>query len=528
MKVLRLFGLVLLLTICWSTGSALAGWEGEGSIDLGYTFLDQVGNRSASPETYDVYDDLGISLRGIRLRSTNGYQLNADFSNINLENRSFNARLRRPGRMNLSGFFRKTRRVYDFEGTTRTYRTRGGLDLTVMPYRTVKLSGGYSRAGLDGNILPTLGLFNGFREGVSGSPEEIQTDYSLDAYYFGAQFRLQKTVLGVRYRGTALTDNLDAKQDRSGRHLQITVFSPLPGYERLTMDGLFSTGWNRVDDRDNKRKETLFRGGGAWSLTDDWSLTSTLRFSRTDNEATGIETDNAVGNLFALRQFAHRAEAGVGYEFRSQDDLVSRTEANAFILRGMYRPLERLRLRGQVAFYNKEDNDKTTLVGDEDVIRHRFEVRYDHPDGHRLTIRYRDRRRDFEDIGAEADYQSVTSVLSIKVPRFGTGTGSYAYSKGDYRNTSSEFAFEQHVLTAQMSSVRFHHAQLSAGLTYLRSRLSSDLEKILFTVGADVVLRRGYSVGLKYQAHTYDDFVAFNRYYTANVFTVNVQKTVQF
>jgi hypothetical protein len=253
-----------------------------------------------------------------------------------------------------------------------------------------------------------------------------------------------------------------------------------------------------------------------------------LIFSRTDNEADGLETDNAISTLLLAKQFPRRAEASLAYEFRSQDDLVDRTETNAVIAKGTLLLRDDLRVRGQVAYAEKKDDERTTLVGEEEITRHRWEIRYDHPAGHRLTLRYRDRRRDFEDIGAEADFSTFSTTATVNLPRWGTGFGTYSYSKGDYLNTTNAFKFEQHLITARATSIRHRHVQLTSGLTYLRSRLRADIEKIIFSVGANVDLSRGYQFNIRYNAHNYDDFMVSDRYYTANVVTVDLQKELNF
>jgi len=530
MKAVRLIGCAVLISVWLPITLAMAEWHGGGSIGIGYTFLDQTGDRSVSQETYDLYEDPGFSIRNFRLESSGHYELTGNLENINLDNRNIYLRFRRPGRVSISGQHQKSRRIYDFDGRQRTYRDRSAFDIALIPHRAVKLLGGYAQSGREGSFLLFGGQpFSGLGEGLgSDEPAEVLSDYSMTAYYFGAQLRHRKSMIEGRYRHTGFTDDLDGNQDRQGQYVRVHAFTPVPRVGRMIFTGGFLTGWNEVESRDEKRKKNSFWGGLTWTVQPAWILSYKLLLSRIDNEAEGIETDNAVSTLFLTRRFPAKAEISLGYEFRSQDDLTDRTETNAFVVKGAARPTENVRLKGQFAFSREEDDDRTTLVGSEEITRYRCEFRYDHPAGHGLTLRYRDRRRDFADIGSKADFKTISSTLTFSLLGWGQGFGTYAYSNGDYANTSSTFRFEQHVATARVTTKRCRRLRLTSGLTYLRSRRHIDIEKIIFSVGVNVGLTRGYQFNARYNAFNYDDFMVIDRYYTANAVAVDIQKELNF
>ncbi len=530
MKTAKIRNTIIGATILLLVSVTSAGGEVDGTFGIGYTFLDQTGNRSVAAETYDIYEELGFSLLDLRYTTPKQYELTANLKNLNLANRDLRARFARPGRVSLSGQCRKARRIYDFDGQTRTYRSRRNFDAIIIPHRSVKFLGGYTQSDRDGSLLALEGApFTDPGAGPgSPGPLTVSEDYSVKTHYFGVQLRHEKKMLAARYRGSDFTDNLGVMDNRNNRRFRLRAFVPLPGYERLVFTGGFSTGKAKIEDRVFERTENAGWGGATWTAHPEWVFSYKLLFSRIDNKAEGLETDNAVSDLLVTKRFARKAELSMGYEFRSQDDLVDRTETNAFIFKGTVRPWARLRLRGQFAMAREDDTERTTLLGDEEITRHRCEARYDHPRGHQLTVGYRDRRRDYEDIGVEADFRTISTTLSINLPHWGRAWGSYAHSRGDYRNANEEYVFEQHVLITRAISQRYHHVQLNAGLTYLRSRLRADVEKIIFSFSADIELPKAHRLIIEYNAFNYDDFAVSDRYYTANVVQVQIQKNLNF
>jgi len=527
-KAARVFAGCAALSAALLTGTAYAEWQGQAAFGIGYTVVDQTGNQAVAPESYDLYEDPGFSISDVLIRSSHHYVLTAELENLNLENRSIRASLRRPGRMSLEGRYRKSRRVYDFVGAQRTYRTASGIDAVLIPHRAVKVMGGFAHTGREGSIVSTIDPFDNFGGTGSTNLPVTLTDYSVNTYYAGTQIRHRHSMVDIRYRQSDYADDLNGELDRSAKHIRVQVFTPIPQHDEITVNAGFSTGWNRVDARDDKRKENVGWGAVAWQIKPDWTARYKLLFSRTDNEADGLETDNAVSTFFLTKRFLQRAQISAGYGFRSQDDLVGRTETNALVFKGSVRPYHSILVRGQTAWSWKKDDNGTRLVGDEDITRHRWEIQYTHPAAHMLTVRYHDRRRDFADLGSETDSRTIATTLSINLPQWGRVIGTYSYSNGEYENSTSEFDYEQHLISARATTIQYRHVQLTAGLTYLRSRLGSDIEKILFSLGAEVDLTHGYQFNVRYNAQNYDDFTFTNRYYTANVIEMNIQKLLNF
>ncbi|MCP4709354.1 MAG: hypothetical protein GY869_12065, partial [Planctomycetes bacterium] len=191
-------------------------------------------------------------------------------------------------------------------------------------------------------------------------------------------------------------------------------------------------------------------------------------------------------------------------------------------------PVTGLLLQAHLALTNTEDTEQTTLLGDEEITRYRYEVRYNHPDGHQLVINYQDRKRDYEALESEADFRTISTALSLNCPCWGVGRGSYAHSRGDYLNPSGNFVFEQHALTARATTLRYRHVQLHGSLTYLRSRLQADMEKIVFSIGTTIDIGGDYRFMVDYNAHNYDDFAVRDHYYTANVVQIQIQRDINF
>src|SRR5688572_17546136 len=111
-KTLAIIGLTLVASL--AEPQAAAG-SLEGRVRVGGIILDEVGDRSAVQETYNVYD--GFSLTQIRLQGTSPGRsfFTVDLRDLNLDSRQGDVTYLMPGVMKVSGRYDQNRQVFDPE-----------------------------------------------------------------------------------------------------------------------------------------------------------------------------------------------------------------------------------------------------------------------------------------------------------------------------------------------------------------------------------------------------------------------------
>ncbi|NMC43903.1 MAG: hypothetical protein GYA46_08285 [candidate division Zixibacteria bacterium] len=500
-------------------GTAVAADNG-GRVRVGYVVLDEEGNLAVNQETFNTYEGPSLSLDKFRYLTGGGLNLFADLQNITLNNRHLRAGISKPGRFGVSLYHNQYRRTYSFDGGTFTRRSVAGGQFECMPLKYFHFFGGFDLARKHGGwVLPYE-----FR----GDTTVVGTDYTQSSISIGAQTFLAGGTLRLEYRTFNFSDELYTDGDRDARQFSVTAFLPIPRYHRVTISGGYHYRRNRHDWTETELVTRTGWGGVRAMLPLGWSLDGRFLFARNKHSVGYAETDNVVTTLAAARSWPRWGGVRVGYENRIADDLIDRTVANILMAAGWVKPDPRISLRGRWSTRLKEVKTGATLLGDEDVTRYQFGVRFQDTLHGDLSLQYQGRVRTNDDLDTRVEYTAVTAAVTVDRLRYGTAMVTYSYYLGTFENRAAvapdNYEFSDHVITGSLRTMSWRHIRGNLGGTYYRSRRDRDVEKFGLSIGAEYDLRPDLTLDATYRAVNYDDFLVNDRYYTGNIVTVNITK----
>lgn len=502
-------------------GVGYASGEGSGKIRLGYVITDEDGNLAVNHETYNLYEGPSVSLEDFRYLMNNGMNLSADLKNISLNNRNLNASLFKPGQYGISLNNQQYRRIYSFDGDKFTRRRTTGGQLYVYPIRQVKLYGGYSQTdkfGEDAYIIPPFG------EQLLSS-----TDYSHKSFNVGGQARFTQGSINAEYRQYDFTDDAVASSDREARAVRVSAFAPVPYYKRLQLSGGYQYREDKHDEPYVFLKSNTGWGGARLYLPHDYVAEGRFMAARTDETNRPVAVDNYVGTASISRNWPKYGGLRVGYENRIADDIYNRTSSDGYLFDGWLRYFPKLLVRARLTLRTKSVTDGETLVGDEDMTRHKVSARYQITDWGDVALSWQGKIKTNDDIDTRVDYNAVTAEANLSRAAYGRVSLMYSYYQGKYENRTEAapnvYEFYDHVLTGSVYPVEYRKVQVWGGATYYRSKRDRDLEKIGGYVGARYTFPHDYQLEAKYKVYNFDNFLVTDEYYTGNIINVYLIKS---
>jgi hypothetical protein len=181
-------------------------------------------------------------------------------------------------------------------------------------------------------------------------------------------------------------------------------------------------------------------------------------------------------------------------------------------------------LSGKLEYANraKKDEEKTTLLMDMDTQTLLAKLQYDWNDALVLGVLYKNREREFPDINVEAEGKYLNTYGRYIYEGWGTIGLEYTYSEDEYQNLAAGFETKNHTITARAYSDWYRNLRLGGAVTYLDMRGDLDIEKSILSVEAAYRFLEDFRAEIKYNVYNYDDYLIFNKYYTANVVWINV------
>jgi hypothetical protein len=354
------------------------------------------------------------------------------------------------------------------------------------------------------------------------------TDFTHTALELGGQAFYPFGSLRLKYRRTDYTDDAVKDNNRTGDAVTVAAFAPIPNFERIVLSGGYYYRRDEHDDTSMKLTTNQGWAGVRGYITN--GVIGEYRFLAAHTLHTGnhIETDNFINTASVGRSWAGHGGIRVGYENRISDDLRDRTVANSIMIAGWYRLYEKLLFRIRLSTRIKEVKTGATLVGDEDFTRHQISLRHTEKGWGDFWIRYQGRIKTNDDIKTRVEYNAVTAAVNLNRAGYGRLKVTYSYYLGGFENRGiakpEMFEFSDHVLTGMIYPVEYKHVLVAIGGTYYRSRRDRNTEKIGFDFMIQYDFTDGYRVEFRYQAFNYDDFLTIDRYYTGNVFRMQVIK----
>ncbi len=488
-----------------------AAWTG--TVKVGGIVLDEVGDRSAVQETYNIHD--GFSLTQLRLEGapTGGDHLMLDLHEINLGSRQGRLLYRSPGKFKLSASLVENRQVFDPGRNTTSDRRNWDLDARFTPARWIKLEGSLGYTTRTGDRLP-------YPEGTLDALG-LRYDNGLLSGHVSAEARKDRRVLAVDYRASHFDDRENSAADRTGQVVSARIATPCLFYDRWTHLVRAAYGVSKLSNAGLDYTLANFQYTGVVDPISRLRFKYDFDAQRVDDQSTGLKTDRFVNGVDAT-VFHRYGDVSLGYSYETNDDQLTLTYYNSWRAATTFRYNRLLTARLRYAGRLKKDQEELTLLKDVESERFQGDLEVNPLKGLSVGTGFRVRDRDFPDIDVNAHGQIANAYASYAYAGWGGITGSYTYSNDEYTDRVGGFRAWNNSVTGRVDLERIRNLRLSTGLTYLNVGGDLDIEKsILFFEGMYTV-KKDIHLEAKYNIYNYDDYVLLDRYYTANVVWFNV------
>lgn len=494
-------------------------WDGR--VKVGGVWLDQTGDETTMPETFNIYDGFTVSSIYLNGYSSQRNHLLLDLSNINQDNRKGVLDYRYTGMVRFQSRYTESRWVFDPTGAVDANRKDFWSSLSLTPSKSLWFKANYGVQARDGN---RIGLTPGY-EGWLGS----EYDSKLHRYRLEAQARAGNGIGGtLAYDGVMQRDAIDPMRERDGYVASALVHVPGYYFKRLTHVVRGAIGRSEIRETGVGFDMKTLQYTGVLRGTDWFKLRYRFNGSTVDDEATLLTTDNFRQDIDGT--FDYRISTlMLGYGWEALDDERAVTTTNRFrgslALRGPNN-----KVSGRVAYdaQNRDDTERTTLI--QDVESDRWDVRVDARPSQPVSVgaRYTDRSRELTDLGTKADgtavnaYASWTKDVSYDLVTFKQAGVEYTYTDEEYDNLWGIEHIATSVVTGRLGISLFEDLDVTGSFTYLSAGKDLDLDKSIISVGAGYHFGNGLLADVQYNVYNYDDYLILSRYYTANVIWFNV------
>ena len=520
MKAVRTFFAAILILLVISV-PAFAG-EAKGVFKMGYTFEDEEGSQAVERSSYNVYEGFGLSLEDVIWTFGDGFRLNADLKNITLNNRNLMLGLQKDNLYRFDLYNHQYRRVYDFDGSKFTRRHNSGGSFWHSAHKYLRLYGGMNYFGRSGN---QLNVFDTFDDNATAIPEEV--DYNQTNYHFGMTFRQKGRMLQGEFRGSSFSDNEDSSRDQKRQAVKLWGFVPVPSYEWIRLHGGFRHFETKYQETEFKISANTVWGGAQVYLPFNLSLSYYGMLDRAQSDSDLVATDNMSHAVYGTYTFPRKAGLTAGYQFDTVDDFEDEVEANSIYLYGWFKPMPKLDIRAEFGSRAEEMFAGSRVLGDVDQTKHRVTVKYKFSDYNYIRGKMMLRSRESDYLGTEVDFWRGALDGYYKLTTYADLSIGYNYTEGEYTNMTAMFEFSDHLIYGDLilnEPLSLKGTVLSFGGMYYKSKRDLDIEKITLRFGAEYNLFRDYYLEADYDVHNFDDLTVLDRYYTANIVTISLNK----
>lgn len=506
---------ILLITV-----SVVLAQGGSGDLKIGYNYIDEDGNRSISHSSFNYYDGAGISVENFNYRFKNGLTFKTDLRNINLDNRNLSLGLEQTGTFGVDINTNRYRRIYDFNGDSRTKRDLTAGKIWFNPSRYLKVY--------------ALGSFNS----VSGSVTELfdpslpamsnDIDYDRSKYGVGVRMKYQGRMFQAEYKTASLTNNKDESKDQSRKRFNLFGHLPVPNYEWLTLSGSLGKFETKYDETGSKLEATIAKGSVMIELLKNLQVNYISYFTRAGSDNDLVKTDNLAHLVYASYYPPKRFGLTAGYQYDINDDFEDVVKASSYYLSGMLKPTDHVKLDAVYGMRAEEVDEGARLVGDEDRTRFKVQGKYSKPEKGSLKIGVESRNRKNDDLGSEADFTRYFAQMNRDGMKYFSLSGGYSYTKGEYDNMGTMFEYESHQVNADVTTREYMNFTGNCGIVYFRNKLDLDSESINLLFSGIYRFDEGLRAEAIYRIFNFDDFLFMDQYYTENIVEVNLIKSFSF
>jgi hypothetical protein len=519
MKLFKIIMAALILLLA-QNGLAKAENSGNGNIRVGYTVIDEKGNRAINQPTFNDYEGLGLSLEKFYYYFPSGPRLNADLKNITLNNRNLILGFGKPGLFGLSLNNNQYRRIYGAEGNSFTRRNMTGASLWYYPSKYLKLFGGGNLVNLHGS---TTALF------YPDLPyATTEMDYRQNCYNAGFRFNNRGRMFQAEYRTADYKDNNDASRDQQRYNIRLDALLPVPQYDWITLSGGYRHFETKYKTTDFKYSTNTVWGGALLNFTRNLSLNYHFIFDRTSSDSDLIATDNLAHTVYITLVQPGQGGATLGYQNDVNDDFANEVRANSYYASGWYKPAAELEFRGEFGSRAEDVKDGVRLLGNEDRTRYRLAAKYNKLKSGSIELKFENKQRKNDDIGSKADFNRLGADASLILKKWGDLAAGYSFSTGKYENRTQTFEFRDHVLYGSLNLHEYHNLTGACEATYYRSQRDLDVESYNLRLTAGYRFVKNHHLEVVYNLHNFDDYLLLDNYYTANIVEINLIKELSF
>jgi hypothetical protein len=493
----------------------------QGNVRVGGAMEDEEGDHSLVPETFNIHEGVTITKLFLNGRFNRDTHLYLDGDNLTLDGRRATFDLRRTGVGRLRSRYDESNTVFDPNGAVEATRRDWWSSLSLTPREWFSVSGDYTLQTRRGDRI-------GFPDGVESA---IGTAYDSNLNRWRAQIEGHHDA-GVSgsftYDGVALTDGLDARNERDG-----TVFSGnlrMPGivFDRLTHVVRGSVGKSELPNSNVSYDLMTIQYTGVAQLLRPLRLKYRFYAAQVEDHAAVNQTDRWIHDGDAEYRWRFATLAG-GYGWEAWDDDRSVTTYDNW--RGaIYLRHPQQKISGSVSYSsrNKDDEEDQTLLRDTEYARAEAKVDARPISGFTIGGRVADRTRKMPDIGAQADGLAASAYGTYQYEHFGdagviaaTLGVDYRYADDDYDNTVGEYHVTSQFVTGRVELDVYQKITAVAAVHFITLDEDMDIEKSILSFELAYVFRNAYDAKVKYNVYNYDDFLVAGRFYTANVVWVD-------
>ncbi len=494
--------------------------DGRGKIKIGYTLVDEEGNRAVNHSTFNQYEGFTLSLEKFHYSLKNGIRFSADLKRMTLNNRNLYFGVEKPGLFGLRINNNQYRRVYNFEGNSFIRRHSTSGNVWVYPHRYVKIFGSGSFIGRSGSVME---LFN-----IVDAATPTAVDYEQKQASGGFQVNYRGRVLRAEYGGINYINHEDNYLDQSRRWFKIRGFGAVPQYEWVLLHGGFMNYRTWYKHKNIEIQSNKGWGGSTVNLPMNFAVSYNFIFERTTSDSDKVGTDNIAHTFYASHLWPRFAGITVGYQNDVSDDFEDIVKSNSYYLSGWLKPQTHLELRSEYGFRAEKVDEGSRLVGDEDRNRFMISVRCHKPQRGSGRLKYEIKQRKNDQLGSDVDFRRLTFDGTKTIGEYADLSVGYSYSIGEYTNREQQFEFRDHLLYGDVMSQEHYNTRGGVGVVYYRSKRDTDVESISLRFSGRYRFQDNYYFEIKYNAHNFDNFLVNDEYYTANIVEFYLIKDLSF
>jgi hypothetical protein len=490
-------------------------WAGawDGTLKLGGTILDEVGDLSTVQETYNIYDGFTVAQVHLNGAFQQGRLFSLDLRDINQHSRQGDLVFRMPGTFRLAAGYGEGRQVFDPDRGANSRRQDWRANAQYSPSKWMGLSGNFSYLTRDGNRLSY----------PAGTASVLGTRYDnvLIAGDVSADVHRDRRGGAVSFRMSDYKDELDAAAKRRGQVVSVRLYAPSWFYDKWTHLLRGAYGVRKLTNGDIEHTITDVQYTGIVQPVEAFLFKYNFAGDRIDDRATQLKTDRFQNDVDATWFYKYgRFSGGYGYELN--DDDRSLTSYNSWRLGTAFHYERYVNAKVDYASRVKKDQEELTLLKDIESSQFRARLELKPTGAVAVGGSFAKRERDLPDLGVNVDGKSIGAFGRYTFERWGSVSADYDFSDDQYKDLAGRFRAASHIVTSRIDFERIKALHLAGGVTYMKVTRDLDIEKSMVFTEGEYTLLDGYRLEVKYNVYNYDDYLLLNRYYTANVVRINL------